>query len=121
MSNATSAATAQVARLAAIVSAEYPPLWPESLRALVVHSAEWTPTMSAAIDSARNKRELAAVLHRYGFGVPSVSRALRSASDALTIVSQSVIHPYANGKTREMHLHELPWPRELLRILAHVK
>ena len=118
LSNATSAATAQVARLAAIVSAEYPPLWPESLRALVVHSAEWTPTMSAAIDSARNKRELAAVLHRYGFGVPSVSRALRSASDALTIVSQSVIHPYANGKTREMHLHELPWPREALENLG---
>jgi hypothetical protein len=52
LSNATSAATAQVARIAAIVSAEYPSLRPETLRALVVHSAEWTPMMRAAIDAA---------------------------------------------------------------------
>ena len=115
LSNATSAATAQVARMAAIVSAEYPSLWPETLRALVVHSAEWTPVMRAAIDGARarGKQALAALVRRYGFGVPSVPRALRSASDALTIISQSVIHPYANGKTLEMHLHELPWPSSL--------
>ncbi len=118
LSNATSAATAQVARLAAIVSAEYPSLWPEALRALVVHSAEWTPTMRAAIDSGGNKTALAAVVRRYGFGVPSIRRALRSANDALTIISQSVIYPYANGKTREMHLHALPWPSQVLEELG---
>ena len=116
--NATSAATAQVARLAAMVSAEYPSLWPEAIRALVVHSAEWTPIMRAAIDKAGTKRELAPVVRRYGFGVPSLSRALRSANDALTIISQSVIHPYAKGKTREMHLCELPWPRQVLEDLG---
>lgn len=118
LSNATSAATAQVARVAAIVSAEYPSLWPETLRALVVHSAEWTPVMRAAIDGAVGKQALAALVRRYGFGVPSVSRALRSANDALTIISQSVIHPYDNGKTFEMHLHELPWPRQVLEDLG---
>ena len=118
LSNATSAATAQVARMAAIVSAEYPTLWPETLRALVVHSAEWTPVMRAAIKRAGGKQALAALVRRYGFGVPSLSRALRSASDALTIISQSVIHPYANGKTLEMHLHELPWPRQILENLG---
>ena len=118
LSNATSAATAQVARMAAIVSAEYPSLWPETLRALVVHSAEWTPVMRAAIDGAKGKQALAALVRRYGLGVPSVSRALRSASDALTIISQSVIHPYSNGKTLEMHLHELPWPRQVLENLG---
>ena len=118
LSNGTSAATAQVARLAALVSAEYPSLWPETLRALIVHSAEWTPVMRAAIDAAKNKHALAAIVRRYGFGVPSVSRALRSADDALTIISQSVIHPYAGGKTREMHLHELPWPTQVLEDLG---
>ena len=118
LSNATSAATAQVARLAAIVSADYPSLWPEALRALVIHSAEWTPIMRAAIDRAGNKQALAAVVRRYGFGVPSISRALRSANDALTIISQSVIHPYANGKTREMHFRELPWPKQVLEDLG---
>ena len=118
LSNATSAATAQVARMAAIVSAEYPSLWPETLRALVVHSAEWTPVMRAAINGARGKQALGALVRRYGFGVPSVSRALRSARDALTIISQSAIHPYASGKTLEMHLHELPWPRQALADLG---
>ena len=118
LSNATSAATAQVARMAAIVSAEYPSLWPETLRALVVHSAEWTPVMRAAINREGGKQALAAQVRRYGFGVPSASRALRSASDALTIISQSVIHPYTNGKTLEMHLHELPWPRQVLADLG---
>jgi len=43
--NATSAATAQAARLAAIAMESYPSLWPETIRALLVHSAEWTPAM----------------------------------------------------------------------------
>jgi Subtilase family len=36
---ATSAATALVARMAAQISAEYPALWPETVRAIIVHSA----------------------------------------------------------------------------------
>ena len=118
LSYATSAATAQVARMAAIVSAEYPSLWPETLRALIVHSAEWTPVMRAAIESAGGKRQVGALVRRYGFGVPSISRALRSGNDALTIVSQCTIRPYVDGKTREMHLHELPWPTEVLEELG---
>jgi hypothetical protein len=116
--NATSAATAQVARIAAMVSADYPQFWPETLRALVVHSAEWTPLMRAAIDAAPSREAVGALLHRYGFGVPEISRALRSANDALTLVSQSVIHPYQDTKSREMNLHELPWPTEVLQGLG---
>ncbi len=48
---ATSAATAQAARLAAIVQAEYPNLWPETARALIVHSAEWTQAMRSEAES----------------------------------------------------------------------
>jgi hypothetical protein len=118
LTNATSASTAQVARIAAIVSADYPSLWPETLRALVVHSAEWTPVMRAAVDAADGRRAVAAMLHRYGFGRPALSRALRSASDALTLVSQALIHPYRDGKTREMHVHRLPWPKDVLQELG---
>ena len=39
---ATSAATAQVARIAGLILADYPDLWPETVRALIVHSARWT-------------------------------------------------------------------------------
>ncbi|MFB9691037.1 S8 family serine peptidase [Amycolatopsis plumensis] len=35
------AATAQAAALSVSVMAEYPALWPEAVRALIVHSAEW--------------------------------------------------------------------------------
>ena len=44
---ATSPATAQVARMGALISADYPDLGPESVRALIVHSARWTPAMVA--------------------------------------------------------------------------
>jgi hypothetical protein len=120
LTNATSAATAQVARFAAIVSAEYPSLWPETLRAMIVHSAEWTQVMQAAVDQANGRQAVAALIRRYGFGKPSLSRALRSANDALTLVSQSVIRPYREGKTREMHLHRLPWPKDALQALGHL-
>lgn len=50
--NATSAATAQAARLAALVMATYPEYWPETVRALLVHAAEWTPAMQAELAAA---------------------------------------------------------------------
>jgi hypothetical protein len=48
-SGETSAATALAARLAARIHAEYPRLWPETVRALLVHSAEWTPAMRRSL------------------------------------------------------------------------
>ena len=47
LSHATSAATAQVARIAAIIRADYPDFWPETIRALIVHSAHWTQAMES--------------------------------------------------------------------------
>lgn len=113
-SNATSAATAQVARMAAIVRAEYSNYWPETVRALLVHSARWTPKMMESFNSVDTKRERLKLTRRYGYGVPSLVRALRSASDSLTLVVQSEISPFVNGKMCEMNLHELPWPSDVL-------
>jgi hypothetical protein len=87
-------------------------------RWLALHSAEWTALMRTAVDTANGRQAIAALLHRYGFGVPALSRALRSANDALTLISQGTIRPYQEGKTREMHLHRLPWPTETLRSLG---
>lgn len=116
--NATSAASAQAARMAAMIAVEYPTLWPETRRALLIHSARWTPRMMTAIDSARTRKTaVGALVRRYGFGVPDIDRALRSANDALTLVVESTIHPYAKGATREMHLHQLPWPVSVLKEL----
>ena len=118
-SGMTSAATAQAGRLASLVFAEYPDLWPETVRALLVHSSQWTPAMWARFQGVgKSKTAREALLRRYGFGVPSADRALRSAADAVTLVAQDVIHPFAHGRLREMHLHQLPWPTQVLHDLG---
>lgn len=118
LSWATSSATAQAARLAAILSGEHPDLWPETLRALIVHSAEWTPAMLARFSAAKGREERARLLRRYGMGVPDLARARRSANDAITMIVQASIRPFSSGNMRERHLHALPWPREALRQLG---
>jgi hypothetical protein len=50
--------------------------------------------------------------------VPDLQRAVRSATDALTLVVQSAISPFKKGKMGEMHAHELPWPKEILEGLG---
>lgn len=124
--SATSAATAQVAAVAASISAAYPNLRPEAVRALIVHSAQWTPAMRARFENRRiNKGDLANLLRRYGMGVPDLGRALRSATDALTLIGQARIHPFEKAesgtKVREMNLHELPWPIEQLESLGDIE
>lgn len=114
----TSAATAQCTHLAASILAEYPALWPETVRALIVHSAEWTDAMRARFSAASSRKETAALFRRYGMGVPDITRATRSATDALTLVAEDVVHPFANGAMREMNLHELPWPVAVLSDLG---
>jgi Subtilase family len=118
----TSAATAQGAHLAASISAEYPNLGPETVRALMVHSARWTPPMRARFDAANTREQRDALRRRYGMGVPALDRALHSATDALTLVVEDVIRPFdGNGRMREMHLHALPWPTEALLELGGEK
>ena len=61
--------------MAAAISAEYPALWPETIRALMVHAAEWTPQMQerfAAVGKGKRPRE--ALARRYGYGVPTLAR-----------------------------------------------
>lgn len=121
LSRATSAATAQVARISAIIISDYPDYWPETVRAIIVHSAEWTKAMRSHFDSAVGKKGRVSLVRRYGFGVPSLTRALRSADDALTLVAQATIEPFSKGKMREMHLHDLPWPRDVLMTLGQAR
>ena len=118
---ATSAATAQAAGLCARIAAAYPAFWPETIRALVVHSAEWTPTMKNHLRAARGKAGRAALVRRYGFGVPDLERACRSAGNAATLVVQDAIRPFTQGKTREIHIHDMPWPREALASLGNAE
>ncbi len=118
LSWATSAAAAQIARMAAVISADYPEFWPETIRALLIHTSEWTRAMGSHLNPGSGKNARARLIRRYGFGVPRLERALRSANDSLTLISQASMRPFVNGKMHEMHLHELPWPKEVLRELG---
>jgi hypothetical protein len=118
--NATSAATAQAAGLAAKAMAAYPAYWPETIRALLVHAAEWTPAMRDEVHRASTKTGRQAMLRRYGWGVPSESAVLTSRSNAVTLVTQDEFVPFdgPDHAARRFRLHRLPWPAETLRDLA---
>ena len=117
---ATSAATAQAARLAARLTAEFPDYWLETVRALMIHGAEWTPLMKAALTAAPNKNAAYLLLRRYGHGVPTFERAVASARNHLAMISEAEIQPYSrSGKgMKECHFYSLPWPRAALESLA---
>ena len=119
----TSAATAQAARMAAIIQAEYPKLWPESVRALLIHSAEWTGRMREAFGT--KKTHHASRLRRYGYGVPDLGRALHSARSSLTLIAQERLQPFAKEggtvKTKDMGVHPLPWPKAQLSDLGSLR
>ncbi|SAL06106.1 Subtilase family protein [Caballeronia calidae] len=127
--NATSAASALAARMAAQLMAAYPQLRPETVRALIVHSAEWTTGMRDMFLPAEGrptKQEYARLIRHCGWGVPDLERAIWSVGNSLTLVVEDVIHPYAKEKgkgvvTNHMNLHALPWPREELEALQAAK
>jgi hypothetical protein len=118
--NATSAATAQAARLAALAQAAYPDYWPETIRALLPHAAEWTPIMRAEIDAHSNKAAKLRMLRRYGWGVPTEEALLTSSRNAVTLVTQDEFVPFEGEDyaARVFRLHQLPWPEDALRELG---
>ena len=127
--NATSAAMALAARLAARIMVVYPTLWPETVRALIVHSAEWTEAMRRASLPATGKTAKAdyeCLLRRCGFGVPDLERALWSVENSLTMVVEEHLHPFRREgskqpQLRDMQLHNLPWPHEALEALGETR
>jgi len=124
--SATSAATAQAARLAAELTARYPTIRPETVRGLLVHSARWNDVMLDGINPHRpytargNSRvKFIQMLRSFGYGEPDSSRCPFSAAHAVTMIREDQLQPYAlkNGKVqlKDCHVHILPWPRELLQ------
>ncbi len=129
-SNATSAATALAARFTAQIKYEYPNFWPETVRALTVHSADWTDEMYSLISSKRSdqnikKGDMSNLTRMVGFGVPNLEKAIRTANNSLSLVIQDELQPFIKPKsgdvrTNEMHLHDLPWPKDTLQDLGDI-
>ncbi len=126
--NATSAATALAARMAAQLMSVYPELWPESIRALLVHSAEWTEAMRQAFlpSGQLKKADYATLLRHCGFGIPDLDRAMWSVSNSLTLVGEEYLYPFMREQSRkpvlrDMNLHQLPWPLAELEDLGETQ
>jgi hypothetical protein len=119
---ATSAAAAQAARMAAQLTAAHPEYWPETIRALLVHSAEWTESMLASFNAGNGVRDNYALVRRFGYGVPSLERAAASARNYLALIAQKEIQPFllrGDRKFNECHYYDLPIPQEILEDLGN--
>ena len=129
----TSGATALASHYAAKIGASYPSLWPESVRGLLVHSARWTQKMISEYPG-NTKQDLEARLRCYGYGTPDLQRALLSARNSASLIIQDSLQPFhqlettdGNGTTtrriatRDMKLHRLPWPVEVLQGLGETE
>src|SRR3546814_11617548 len=59
-----------------------------------------------------------ALIRSSGYGVPEFNRLMSSADNYLTLIAQGVIKPFfkedGTVKTRELRLHALPWPIDIL-------
>ncbi len=117
----TSAASVQAARLAALIQKEYPEAWPETVRGLLLHSAEWTDGMIDGSDLTR-KSAVNDLLRHCGHGQPDLLRSLRTARSAVTLVVQDEFQPFrkegSDIKTNMMRFHTLPWPKSALEALG---
>lgn len=119
----TSAACTLTARIAAQVSATYPDLWPETIRGLLVHSAEWTgPMIKKYGPPGQSRGQTQNLLRHCGHGVPDLDAALRNARNELTLIAQETLQPFVKEnnvvKTNDIHIYSLPWPKQQLRDLG---
>jgi len=116
----TSAATAQAARFAAILLADYPNLWAETIRGLLVHSADWTDEMLRQIpgDGQEDRQRR---LRVFGYGVPDLAKARYTVDNCVSLVCQGELQPFrlvgSEVKTNHFALHSLPWPKSALAAL----
>ncbi len=123
--NATSAASALAARMAAQIMAQYPELRPETIRGIIVHTARWTDAMKSryGINDGSNKGDYSNLIRHCGFGVPSLQNALWSLTNSVTMVVEDSLTPFSRSqgsspRMNEARYHALPWPKEILSSLG---
>lgn len=126
---ATSASSALAAQFSAQILSKYPTLWPETVRALMVHSADWNKSLLQQFgpeflrqdgEPLKSKKgHLAKILReRVGYGEPSLEKALYSFDNSLCLIMEEEFQPYYkdnNGSIkRNMLFVDLPWSSEFL-------
>jgi hypothetical protein len=122
---ATSAASALASNIAAKIWATYPQFRAETVRGLIVHSADWTEEMKRQFlpaDRDPQKSHYTNLVRFCGYGVPDMERALYSLSNSLTLIVEdefSAFHKQKGATSyNEMRFHDLPWPSDELLALG---
>jgi hypothetical protein len=126
---ATSAAVGMAGHFMGRLQAALPGYWPETYRALMVHSARWPQVIAKKLIPPKGKKWKAdskgdkiKLLRQVGFGVPQLDLAIASAKNDFTMIAQAEIQPYTEGATsavyNEVHFYDLPWPRTTLAELG---
>jgi len=125
----SSAACALASHFAALVADKYPTYWPETIRALLVHSCRFNEAINQVYkklksqDNLSRTQSLDTILRTVGFGIPDIDKALDSSENHAHIVIQNYMKPFKKGKhsnitLNEWHLIELPWPLAELEKIA---
>ena len=120
---ATSAATAQASKLSAEIYCKYPNAWPETIRALMVHSARWTDKMKQQFlpPESPKKSDIRVLLRTCGYGIPNLERAVSCKNNYVNMIIEEELQPFDYDNrvvTNELHIHKLPWPKEVLESLG---
>lgn len=111
----TSAATALASNFISKVWSKYPSYWPETIRALVIHSAEWPQAIFNRFSPYRNKQDYENLLRTAGYGYPDLTKAISSGDRSVNLIVEDQMQPYTDdGKLNKMVLYTLPWPSEEL-------
>ena len=97
-------------------------MWPETVRGLMIHSAEWSDKMKRqfCIDETK-KRDRKNLLRACGYGIPNLNNAIQCMNNSVNMIIQSKLQPYNKKGMNEMHIHTIPWPKEVLRDLGDVQ
>ncbi|KLW00249.1 hypothetical protein SK44_03517 [Klebsiella aerogenes] len=111
----TSAATALATNFISKVWSKYPKYWPETIRGLVVHSAEWPRGIYERFQPYKKKQDYENLLRTCGYGYPNLTKALSSGDKSVNLIMEDQIQPYTEDcKLNDMVLYTLPWPSEEL-------
>lgn len=98
--------------MVARLSAQHPDYWPETIRTLIVHSAEWTEPMLQQLNGPMGKKDRYPLVWRFGYGVRDFERASASARDHLALIAQADIQPFRlKGQRKFMPLLPAPIAR----------
>lgn len=123
--NATSSATALAAHLAGQIKYKYPTLSPLAIRALMVHSAEWTPEMfNLSTENGELNKYL--LLHTCGYGVPNPNKAKLSSDSYVTFIAEDDIQPLTLSENAsvpnfsKLNIYKLPWPDTILQEMKDI-